>query len=51
MLQGFLQDFVGGAKGILVILGIAALIALGSYILFDFQARLPTLSSAPYTDE
>src|SRR5690349_25071679 len=23
MLQGFLQDFVGGAKGILVILGIA----------------------------
>ena len=46
-----LQDFLGGAKGILVILGVAALIALGGYILFDFEARLPTLNSAPYTDE
>jgi hypothetical protein len=46
-----LQDFIGGAKGILVILGVAALIALGGYILFDFEARLPMLNSAPCTDE
>ena len=48
--QGFLRDFVGGAKGILVVLGIAALIALGGYIFFDFDARTPTFSSAPHTD-
>ena len=41
------QDFLGGAKGILVILGIAALFALGGSILFVFEARFPTLSSAP----
>ena len=37
--QGFLRDFVGGARGILVVLGLAALIALGGYILFDFILR------------
>jgi hypothetical protein len=36
-----LQDFVGGAKGILVVVGLAALLALGGYILFDFDARTP----------
>ena len=46
-----LQDFIGGGKGILVIFGVTALFALGGYILFDFEARIPTLSSAPYTDE
>jgi hypothetical protein len=46
-----LQDFIGGAKGILVVVGLAALLALAGYILFDFDARTPTFSSAVSTDE
>jgi hypothetical protein len=46
-----LQDFIGGAKGILVILGLAALLALGGYTLVDVDARTPTFSSAVSTDE
>ena len=35
-----LQDFIGGAKGILVIFGLTAIIALGGYLLFDFDTIL-----------
>ncbi len=52
MLQDFLlQDFIGGAMGILVVLGLSALIALSGYLLLDFDARTPIFSTAPHTDE
>jgi hypothetical protein len=35
-----LRDLAGGLKGILAIIGLAGLVALGGYILFD--AHLPT---------
>ncbi len=51
VLQGFLRDFAGGARGILVILAIAALFGLGGYILLDVKVHVPTPSGAPYADE
>jgi len=46
-----LQDFIGGAKGILVILGLAALLMLGGYIFSEFEARTPTFGSAPHSGQ
>jgi len=38
LFAGFLKDSVGGATGILAVIGLTGLLALGAYLLFEAVA-------------